>query len=214
MKQLPPPHLFSDPNDRLLASVMPGPPEPFGDRARRRLQHASSRGLRQVRRWLRRGAQSTTGLMVALAGLGVGIGSYLGVTTRAAPAPVVGDARLLAPPAALPPLRAGERSAAPDPIPCATGLTAPAPLADEASPPRSPTSQAIARADAATEHAQPTPRRRALEQKRRRTKLAGRAKAEKLAPRTQLARRTAGTPARRATRPRATNAASVRTAQR
>lgn len=212
MTQLPPPHLFSDPNDRLLASVMPGPPEPLGARARRRLQQISSRELRQVRRWLRRGAESTTLLLVGLASFGVGIGAYLGVTTRGAPEAtrVAGDTRPAPPPEAIP-LRANPRVAALDSIPCATGPASPAPLVDDGSVSRTPAPLPSASAgDAAARKLLPNPRRRAIAKNKRSTKLERRAKVEKRSTR----RQPVGSVARRAKRPRAVNAASVRTAQR
>jgi hypothetical protein len=165
VNQLPPPHLFSDPNDRLLASVMPSPPERLGARARRRLQQVSSRELRQVRRWLRRGAESTTLLLVGLASFGVGIGAYLGVTTRGAPEAtrVAGEARPAPPPEAILPLRANARVAALDSIPCATGPASPAPLVDDGSEPRTPAPRHLASAEdpgteALTESASPRDR--------------------------------------------------------
>jgi hypothetical protein len=213
VNQLPPPHLFSDPNDRLLASVMPGPPEPLGARARRRLQQLSSRELRQVRRWLRRGAESTTLLLIGLASVGVGIGAYLGVTTRGAPEAtrIAGDSRPAPPPEAILPLRANARVAALDSIPCATGPASPAPLLDDEGVPRTPAPRPSASAEGTPERKLlPNPRRRAIEKNKRSTKLERRAKVEKRSTR----RHHAGSVAQRAKRLRAANAASVRTAQR
>jgi hypothetical protein len=210
--ELPPPHLFSDPNDRLLASVMPGPPPPLGIRARRCLQQASSHGLRQVRRWLRRGVGSTTLLFAALAGLGVGIGGYLGVATRgsAAPTTVSGEARHV-PPEAILPLCGNARVAALDPIPCAAGLAPPAPRVDDVNVPRAPMPHHVTRDDdAAALELRPPPRRRATEKKQRSEKLERRTKLEKRSTH----ERARGSGARHAKRPRAANAADVRSARR
>jgi hypothetical protein len=215
--ELPPPHLFSDPNDRLLASVMPAPPPPLGVRARRGLQQASSRGLRQVRRWLRRGPDSATLLLVGLASFGVAIGAYLGVATRSAPeaATLAGEARPAPLPEAILPLRANARVAAIDPIPCATGLAAPAPrddLEDGVRERRTPAPPTVARPDDAPERKlRPEPRRHARAKHTASAKLP---RSKKLARSKKLEQRSTLAPARGAKRLRAANAASLRTAQR
>jgi len=87
MDTLPPPHLFSDPNARLLASVFPKPPASLGVRAARALASVSQRGSRRVGALLRSASESLPHVL-ACGGLGLALGAWWGAPARAEPAVV------------------------------------------------------------------------------------------------------------------------------
>ncbi|HTV22899.1 MAG TPA: hypothetical protein VMG12_29615 [Polyangiaceae bacterium] len=135
MDTLPPPHLFSDPNERLLASAFPPPPAPMGVRTARAFVRLSRRQARRLGGWLRSASESLP-LLLACGGIGIALGAYWGAPARAEPALVTAVLQALreaplakaAPPAPEPPSVA-QQAASPEVVaepttPCSTSARA------------------------------------------------------------------------------------------
>jgi hypothetical protein len=149
MDTLPPPHLYSDPNERLLASAFPKPPPPLRVRAARGVARLSRREARRIGAWLR-STSSSLPLVLVCAGVGITIGGYWGAPSRAEPA--VATATVVQ--AAL--REAPAPRAEVTPIPCATGASA----LDDLPVPSARSPRIVSSAQEAATPSRPLPERR------------------------------------------------------